>query len=152
MHRIRGMGVMLGVLAVALLAGACGGDDGDDSGGEQASTTDVTVTAEEYSFDLSATPTADTQEVTLQNDGEEPHALIFARISEGFTLDEAFELEGEKGSAKIVAQLDAGPGQTATKSVKGPLEPGSYAMVCPVETEDGESHFDLGQREEFEIE
>ena len=141
----------LAVFAIAVFAGACGGDNDDDSASE-ASATDVTVTAQEYSFDLSATPTADTQEITLQNDGEEPHALIFVRINEGFTLDEAFDLEGEKGSAKVVAQLDAGPGQTATKRVKGPLEAGNYGMVCPIETEDGESHFDLGQREEFQIE
>jgi hypothetical protein len=88
-----------------VFAGACGGDDDDDSGGEEASSTDVTVTAKEYQFDLSATPTADTQEVTLQNDGKLPHVLIFARINEGFTVDEAFELEGEKGSAEEVISV-----------------------------------------------
>ena len=102
---------------------------------------------------VSATPTADTQEVTLQNDGEEPHALVFARINEGFTLDEAFELQGGKGSAEeVIRAVEAQPGQSKTAQVEGPLEPGSYAMVCPVETEDGEFHFDLGQRQEFEIE
>lgn len=139
----RGLVVALGVLALALFVGACGGDDDDDSGGEEASATDVTVTAQEYSFDLSATPTADTKELTLQNDGEEPHALIFARINEGFTLDEAFELQGEKDSAETLAELEAAPGETATKTVKGPLEPGNYAMVCPVEIK-GKSHFELG--------
>ena len=140
----------LGVLALAL-SGACGGDDDDDS--EEASATDVTVTATEYAFDLSATPTADTQEVTLQNDGEEPHALIFARINEGFTLDEAFELQGGKGSAEeVIQQIVAEPGQSKSAQVEGPLEPGAYAMVCPLETRDGELHFDLGQQEEFEIE
>ena len=140
----------LGVLALAL-SGACGGDDDDDS--EESSATDVTVTATEYAFDLSATPTADTQEVTLQNDGEEPHALIFARINEGFTLDEAFELQGGKGSAEeVIQQIVAEPGQSKSAQVEGPLEPGAYAMVCPLETRDGELHFDLGQQEEFEIE
>jgi hypothetical protein len=51
-----------------------------------------------------------------------------------------------------VAQVEAGPGQTATKTVKGPLEPGNYAMVCPLQTKDGKSHFELGQQQEFEIE
>ena len=139
------------MLALALFAGACGGDDDDDS--EEASATDVTVTATEYAFDLSATPTADTQEVTLQNDGEEPHALIFARINEGFTLDEAFELQGGKGSAEeVIRAVEAQPGQSKTAQVEGPLKSGTYAMVCPVETEDGETHFELGQQQEFEIE
>jgi hypothetical protein len=30
--------------------------------------------------------------------------LVFARINEGFTLDEAFKLQGEKGSATEALQ------------------------------------------------
>jgi len=145
--------VALGALALAVFAGACGGDDDDDSGGEEASSTDVTVTAKEYQFDLSATPTADTQEVTLQNDGKLPHVLIFARINEGFTVDEAFELEGEKGSAEEVIQaFEVKPGETKSAQVKGPLEPGSYAMLCPIPAGGGKTHFSLGQVQEFEVE
>lgn len=143
----------IGALALALFVGACGGDDDDDSGGDDASATDVTVTAKEYSFDLSATPTADTQEVTLQNDGKQPHVLIFARINEGFTVDEAFELEGEKGSAEEVIQaFEVKPGQSKSAQVKGPLEPGDYAMLCPIPAGGGETHYSLGQVQEFEIE
>ena len=153
MHRIHRLGVVLGVLAVALFAGACGGDDDDDSGTEQESAADVTVTAKEYSFDLSATPTADTEEVTLQNDGKLPHVLVFARINEGFTLDEAFELEGEKGSAEeVIKPVEVKPGQSATAKVSGPLEAGNYAMLCPIPAGGGKTHYDLGQVQEFEIE
>jgi hypothetical protein len=139
-------------VSLAAFAGACGGDDDDDSGGEEASTTDITVTADEYSFDLSATPTADTQEITLRNDGKQDHVLVFARINEGFTLDEAFKLEGEKGSAEEVIQsTGVKPGQTTMVKVKGPLEAGNYAMVCPVPAGGGKTHYDLGQVQEFEI-
>jgi len=149
----RSLVVALGVLALALFAGACGGDDDDDSGGDEASASDVTVTAKEYSFDLSATPTADTQEVTLQNDGKLPHVLIFARINEGFTVDEAFELEGEKGSAEEVIQsFEVKPGESKSAQVKGPLEPGNYAMLCPIPAGGGKTHFSLGQVQEFEVE
>jgi hypothetical protein len=153
MTRARSMLVAVAVLAVSAFAAACGGDD-DDSGGDEASATDVTVTAKEYSFDLSATPTADTKEVTLTNDGKLPHVLVFARINEGFTLDEAFKLEGEKGSATEVLQppLEVKPGQTKTATVKGPLEAGNYAMVCPIPAGGGKTHYDLGQVQEFEIE
>ena len=109
------------------------------------------MTATEYEFDLSATPTADTQEVVFDNTGEEFHVMIFARINEGFTVDEAVELEGEKGSAEVVAQTEAEPGATETAKVKGPLEPGEYAMLCPVGGPDG-PHYKLGQLEEFSIE
>jgi hypothetical protein len=41
-------------------------------------------------------------------------------------------------------------GEAAT--VKEPLEPGSYAMVCPIPAAGGKTHYDLGQVQEFEIE
>jgi hypothetical protein len=140
--------------ALSLGLTACGGDDDDDSGSEEASATDVTVTAKEYSFDLSATPTADTTELTLQNDGEQPHALIFARINEGFTTEEALELEGGRGSAELVgtSRGPIQPGTTDEVKVRGPLQPGEYAMLCNLRTEDGTPHWELGQLEEFTIE
>lgn len=55
-------------------------------------------TADGFSWEVSPTPTAETKTVEFNNDSEEFHVLIFARISEGFTFEEAFELEGEKGS------------------------------------------------------
>jgi hypothetical protein len=78
--------------------------------------------------------------------------LIFARIGEGFTVDEAFELEGRKGSAETLTQTDAGPGKSTTVPVEGPLEPGNYAMLCPIPGPGGEPHYKLGQLEEFSIE
>ena len=140
--------------AAMLFASGCGDDDSSDSSAESdtASTEEVTVTATEYEFDLSATPTADTKSVVFSDEGEEGHALIFARINEGFTTEEAIKLQGEKGSADVVGQANAGPGKEQTVEVKGPLEAGSYAMICPLETKDGEPHYELGQLEEFEIE
>jgi hypothetical protein len=153
---------LLAAAAVALCGGllwaGCGGDDDDDGGGDGGSTeetagpTEITVTADEYSFELSETPT-EPGEVTFnfENVGKEPHAMIFARLNEGFTLEEAFELQGRKGSADELAETGARPGDKA-KPVSAKLTPGDYAMVCPVLTQDGKSHFELGQREEFTIE
>ena len=139
-------------VSVAAFAVACGGDDDDDSGGEEASATDVTVTAKEYSFDLSATPTADTKRVTMVNEGKLPHVMVFARINEGFTLDEAFKLEGEKGSAdEVIQSFQVKPGKSGSTEVKGPLKPGNYAMLCPIPAGGGKTHYSLGQVQEFEI-
>lgn len=145
-----------GALAFGAVAVGCGDDDDDsDSAAETTETTadasEVTVTADEYSFDLSATPSAETETIVLDNVGEEAHAMIFARINEGFTTEEALELQGEEGSAEVVAQTDAGPGQQKTTKVRGPVEPGEYAMLCPIEGKDG-PHYELGQLEEFSIE
>lgn len=144
------------VLSGGVLA-ACGDDDeGEDSAAtsestEAADATSVDLVATEYDFELSATPTAQTEEVTFDNQGEEFHVMIFARINEGFTTEEAIELEGEKGSADVVAQTEAGPGESKTVKVKGPIEPGEYAMLCPIKSKEG-FHYELGQLEEFPIE
>jgi plastocyanin len=152
----------LGMLALAMFAVACGDDDDEDSAATEAATTTeastdattVDVTGTEYAFELSATPTADTQEITYTNDGEEPHDLIFVKLAEGVTLDEAFEAQGREGTTEEqIGVTFAQPGKSGKPiEVKQPLDAGTYAMVCTLETKDGELHYDLGMQEEFEIE
>ena len=146
----------VGVVAtLAIAMSACGSDDGDSSAttssSTEASASEVTVTATEYNFDLSATPTADTKSVTFTDDGKEPHVMVFARINEGYTVDEAVAAEGKKGTAEEVGVVDAKPGESSTLEVKKPLEPGHYALLCPLTTKDGEPHYKLGQLQEFDI-
>ena len=151
---------------VALLGGGvfagCGDDDDDEAASEATTTTteasveEVTLTADDnggnYTFELSATPTAETKSIVFDNQGSEPHALIYARLGEGFTVDEAYELEGRKGSATtLIGDAGAGPGETKTFPVKGEVEPGNYAMLCPIPGPGGKPHYQLGQLEEFEI-
>jgi hypothetical protein len=150
---------LLAVLVLSVGAAACGDDDDDTDAGtatatkeatEAGSADEVTVTAEEYSFDLSATPTADTTSITFDNQGKEFHVMIFARINDGFTVDEAVKLEGGKGSGELLAEVEAPPGKAVPVDVKGPIEPGSYALLCPIGGPDG-PHYKLGQLDEFEI-
>jgi hypothetical protein len=145
-------------LQPALAAGAlaaCGDDEESDEGAEkEASVEEVTLTADDrdgYTFELSETPTADTKSVVFDNQGEEGHFLVFARINDGYTVDEAVKLQGKKGSAETFIEKGAGPGQTKTFPVDGPLEPGNYAMLCPIPSPEG-PHYKLGQLEEFSIE
>ena len=150
------------VTALAFGVAACGDDDEEpasdssaateeaSSSEDAASAEEVTVTAEEYSFDLSTTPTAETKSVAFDNQGKEFHVLIFARINEGFTVDEAIKLEGQKGSAEIIGQAESPPGKSTTLEVKKPIEPGEYAMLCPIGGPEG-PHYKLGQLEEFEV-
>lgn len=161
MKPARLIAVLAALIALSLFAVACGDDDdeGSGSGSEETTQTEsggaetVTLTADdtpEYSFDLSTTPTADTKTVKFKNEGEQFHVLIFARINEGFTLDEAFEMEGRGGSATEVGQAEAPPGKTVTVEINKPLKPGSYAMLCPIGGPQG-PHYKLGQLQEFEI-
>jgi hypothetical protein len=153
LQHLRRLGLPVLMVTAALGLSACGDDEESSSGSasEEASAEEVTVTATEYEFDLSATPGADTKSVTFQNDGKEFHVMIFARINEGYTVEEAIKLQGEKGSAEEVASLEGPPGQSTTADIKGPIEPGSYAILCPIEGPEG-AHYELGQLEEFEIE
>ncbi len=110
-------------------------------------------TADGYTWEVSPTPTAETESVTLVNESKEQHALIFARLGEGFTLDEAFELEGKKDSAiEVTKGTGAKPGKTSTPAeVTETLEPGDYAIICPIVGKDG-PHYKLGQSFEFTLE
>jgi hypothetical protein len=158
---VRLFAVLAALIALSLFAVACGDDDDEGSGSGSEETTQaesggaetVTLTADDkpdYTFTLSTTPTAETKTVKFKNVGTQQHVLIFARINEGFTLDEAFQMQGEGGSATVVAEGDAKPGQTRTLQVTKPLKPGRYAMLCPIGGPQG-PHYKLGQLQEFEI-
>jgi hypothetical protein len=86
------------------------------------------------------------------DDGEEDHELVFARINEGYTLQDAIKAEGEKGTAELIGRTVAKPDGKGKPLKVGKLEPGKYAMVCVFRTKDGEPHYSLGQQEQFEIE
>ena len=152
----RRFAIVIGVAAagvVALGAGACGGDDDDET---TASAEKVTVTTSDttdgYTWDVSTTPTAETKSVTFKNDSKEQHGLIFARLGKGYTVDEAFELQGEKGSATdVIRPTGAGPEKSAIADVTEPLKAGDYVLLCPIVGKDA-PHYKLGQLDEFAIE
>jgi hypothetical protein len=151
----RALVALVAALALAIVPAACGDDDDEGGTEETASAEEVTVTTSDtedgYTWDVSATPTADTQSVTIENESEEPHELVLARINEGYTVDEAYELQGRKGSAELLAQTGAKPGDSSTTEVRGSIEAGNYAMLCPIAGKDG-PHYQRGQLEEFSIE
>ena len=156
-RRIRWRIALLATASLAVVASGCGDDEGEESSGDSAATEaaveEVTLTADDrdgYTFELSETPTADTTSVVFDNQGKEGHFLVYAKINEGFTVDEAVELQGKKGSAEILVEKGAGPGQSKTFEISDPVEPGNYAMLCPIPAPEG-PHYKLGQLEEFEI-
>ena len=152
--------LVLGALGLV----ACGGD-GDEETTEATSAGRVTVTTSDaadggFNWEVSPTPTAETTLVNFKNESKEPHALIFARLGEGYTVDEAVALEGRKGSATQVIRMtfvppvnyDTGGGPSAEiADVTKPLTPGSYVMLCPLAGKAG-PHYKLGQLAQFAIE
>ena len=156
--------VALGALGLV----ACGGND-DDGETTAASAGRVTVTTSDtagggYTWEVSPTPTAETILVNFKNESKEPHALIFARLGEGYTVDEAYQLQGRKGSAtQVIPQTSAPPGNHDAggqqagppggqlADVTKPLTPGDYVMLCPLAGKNG-PHYKLGQLAKFAIE
>jgi hypothetical protein len=157
---------ILGTATLALGAGACGDDDDDETteasaGRVTVTTTDAVGPIARYTWEVSPTPTAETTLVVFQNESKEPHELLFARLGEGYTVDEAYELQGEKGSATQVMRTTSAPGTASGQQsgpptgevadVTKPLTPGDYVMLCPIAGKDG-PHYKLGQLAEFTIE
>ncbi len=140
--------------AMALIAAGCGGDDEETTGAEEtteeAGGGEITVTADEYSFELSDTPAAGPATFSLDNVGEERHELIFVQLAEDATADDAIEAQGEKGTTELTRRIVANPGEEAEETIDAELEPADYLLLCAFSSE-GKPHFVLGQREEFEI-
>jgi hypothetical protein len=157
--RVAAASSLLALGALGLVA--CGGDDDEET--TEASAGRVTVTTSDtpdgrYTWEVSPTPTSETILVDFKSDSKEPHGLIFARLSEGYTVDEAVALEGRKGSAtQVIRTMFAAPashevgGQPEIADVTKPLIPGDYVMLCPLAGKNG-PHYKLGQLEEFTIE
>jgi hypothetical protein len=154
----RSVATTMAALALAVGAAACGDDDDDTTAAtettETASAEQVTVTTadegENFTWEVSPTPTAETTTIEFVNDSEKGHALIFARLGEGYTVEEAVELQGREGSATTLVEGGAGPGQTTSNEVKEEIEPGNYVLLCPIEDKQG-AHYKRGQLAEFEI-
>jgi hypothetical protein len=143
---------------VALGTGACGDDDDEETTEAEEVTVTTSDTADGYAWDVSPTPTAETTAVTLQNESEEPHALVFATLGQGFTVDRAFNPVEEThvkrvvgAATEVIRPTGAGPGESATADVTEPLDPGDYVLLCPLVGKDG-PHYKLGQLDEFAIE
>jgi plastocyanin len=150
---LRLLGILLctvGIVAISIGVAACGDDDEDTT--EEANAETVDVTGGDFSFELSATPTAETKTLTFENVGKEPHELVFVKLNEGFTLEDAIAAEGEKGTTEDLGFTFAKPGEESKPiEVKRPLEPGNYAFICAIPYK-GDPHYDLGMQEEFTIE
>ena len=82
--------------------------------------------------------------MNFKNESKEAHALFFARLGKGYTVDTAYKLKGRKGSATQVMRTtsapagkrpagggQAGPPTGEIADVTKPLRPGDYVMLCP---------------------
>ena len=163
--------VLLGALMV--LGVACGGGDDDEGGsdaggGSQSEESDapeseepaggegLTITGVDFAFETPATAPAGETEITFENGGKEPHELIMVPLSEDAPeLTELIKMP-EKKASKFFAGEPTGtegpiePGET--KSFTAELQPGTYAMVCFVESKaEKQPHAFLGMLNQLTV-
>ena len=167
-------GALLAMLALALLAGACGDDDDGeeaDGGSDGGGATTVNITAQDgdkYEFVLDKT-SVPAGEVTfaLTNEGDLEHELLVypaqdigplleekvAAVKAGEELSISSRIEGLVTDAAGEHELEVEPGKSGTFTVT--LAPGTYELGCIiVETIGSETidHHSEGMRATLTVE
>jgi hypothetical protein len=137
-HRLIPIGIACAILAAGAVGG-CGddGDDGDDTEASAPATLEITATetGNEAQLDVPGTAEAGLTEITLVNDGEQPHSGQLLRIEGERDADEVAEALGlaQRGEAFPDWFFAGGgtgsvaPGESAT--VTQQLEAGSTYWV-----------------------
>lgn len=135
------------VLAIALVATACGGDEGG--------TVDVTL----QEFAIAADPTSvGAGEVTFDatNDGpDDPHELVVFRSDlapEALPTQETGAVDESGEGVELIDEIEEFPvGETQSMTLD--LEAGNYVLVCNIYDEDEqEAHYQEGMRLAFTVE
>lgn len=113
------------------------------------------VRTRDYAFEMPATLRAGLTQVTLVNEGKEPHHLWILKLEAGKKLADVF--------AAMTPQSIAFP--SWAKNVGGPnapvpggkavalmnFEPGHYAVLCVIPAPDGTPHLMKGMAKEFDV-
>ena len=171
----------IGAMALLLASGCAEGDIGEPSEAvpqaaqEPAPPTEpveLVITATEFAFDLPASLPAGRYDFTLVNQGEQGHHAQFYKLAEGVSFEAVreaflarpeFSLDGLPPKAVDLVDPPATgvlgptlPGET--RSGKGALEPGVYAVVCTLSdiefgtgVSSGTSHHALGMMAELRV-
>jgi hypothetical protein len=138
--------VLLGLVAV----GGCSELPARD---RLAPVTDVAITSTDFAFALPDTIPAGLTRIRLSNGGKEHHHAQLARLHPGHTVAELRDTLASGALPSWVAFV-GGPGVPAPaqpSEVIVPLEAGSYAVLCFVESADRVPHFAKGMIREITV-
>lgn len=153
---------LLALFAMLVVAGACSsGDSGTDQAADATTAapavpTSLNVTSTDYAYAL------DTEEVAAglvtvnqDNQGEENHQVTLIRLEDGQTSGDVADGLEDRGDAYVApANYAGGPNNTVagdTGSATVSLMEGSYALICFIPAQDGESHFAKGMVGQLEV-
>src|SRR5262245_45933876 len=115
----------------------------------------IEVHTKDYAFDMPASFKAGLTQVTLVNDGKEPHHLWIFKLEQGKTLADVFEAlkAGPAGFPKWAVNV-GGPNSPVPggRSIAiMDLEAGHYAVICVIPAPDGQPHVMKGMAKEFDV-
>jgi hypothetical protein len=117
-----------------------------DPAGAELPTAPATITASEYTFETEGL-TADTEEITFENAGEEPHHIIAAPLEKGATPEDIEQfIQSEEGGGppsgpppidfkREVSTAVVEGGDTQVVDVQ--LDSGEYALLCFISDREG---------------
>ena len=121
----------------------------------------IEVHTKDYAFDMPTSFKAGLAQVTLVNDGKEPHHLWIFKLEQGKKLADVVV------PPDVFEALKAGPANFPKWAVNvgGPnspvpggksvaiidLEPGHYAVICVIPAPDGQPHVMKGMAKEFDV-
>jgi plastocyanin len=122
----------------------------------QRSAAPITITARDYSFEGPDTVPAGPVAFTLRNEGQEAHHAQFVRLNDGVTLEQfGAALRQGPGAAFPLVTFRGGPAVTdpgrTSFEVTLDLEPGTYMMLCFIESPDGVPHLAKGMVRPFVV-
>lgn len=134
------------VCLVSLAFSACGKND-TPTVDATPKPTDITVVAKEYAFSAEASAVVDSlANVTIKNEGKEPHQAVLIKLAEGKTIDDAKAFFTATTPPPGPPPFSVGGGTTvvepgASTTVTQALPAGTYAFWCFVPAADGTPHF-----------
>ncbi|HKS71337.1 MAG TPA: hypothetical protein VJQ45_13015, partial [Ktedonobacterales bacterium] len=147
------------VALAALLLAACGPQAraAPSDASAVAAIGHVTITAQDFDFDMPSTVPAGPVEFTFVNQGTQVHQAQFFHLNQGVTPDQ------------FIAALDAG-GPASTRTLAAPwggvdetaphqpavhdivvMAPGAYVVACLVRGSDGMFHYQMGMVGSFTV-
>ena len=127
---------LIGLVPLAVLSVACGGDDDDDG-----ASTEIEATMADFSFTPTEWTVAAGEEITIEltNDGALAHEWVI--LQPGVQISSEAELpetEEELLADFVYWEDEVEPGESKSVSFTAP-EAGSYQIICAIE-----SHFNAG--------
>jgi uncharacterized cupredoxin-like copper-binding protein len=116
---------------------------------------DITLTMDDYSFDLSKPITSGRHTIRFENRAAQSHEAVIARLLPDKTLSQAVTWlnAGQAGPAPVVLLGGAsGLAKGRHMFITADFQPGHYALLCFIpDAKDGKPHFDHGMTKEIVV-